>query len=111
MNNLSVTVVPEQLMYEVKIGKLTLESRNYHNSSNAYRGARSAIRNLAKRNVWNETNLGGEVVALVNDNNYPLAFKAYAEVNSALKATETIDSDLLAAGKALRKLELLVETN
>ncbi len=111
MNNLSVTVVPTEQMYEINVGKLTLKSRIYYSSSNAYRGARAAIRNLSRRNVCNETNLGDSVVALVNDNNYPLAFKSYAKANSASKAVDTIDSDLVAAGKALRKLELLVATN
>jgi hypothetical protein len=111
MNNLSVTVVPAQQMFEVKVGKLTLESRNYYSSSNAYRGARAAIRNLAKRNVWNESTLGNSVVALVNDNNYPLAFKSYAKSNAATKATGVIDAELVSAGKSLRKLELSVESN
>lgn len=91
LNNLNVTIYPADCEFEIAAGSIKLTSKNYANSSNAYRGARSAIRNLLKNKfVTNESNWGSDVVAITNSNGYVMATSSYSKPALATKAVNKV---------------------
>lgn len=106
-SKLEAVVFPNQKEFELQVGSVTFNSRQYSNSSNAYRGCRSAIRNLLRnQNVTNESNYGEDVLALTNDNGYVIASTSYAGARGAAKAVNTV----LDKTKAVKKIELVAKS-
>lgn len=106
-SKLSVTVYPADRDFQINAGSVTLGSREYANSSNAYRGARSAIRNMLKnRFVTNESNYGSDTVAITNANGFVIAANQYSRPASAKQATQRVLSNT--AGVKPKALQLEV---
>lgn len=106
--NVGAVVFPKELEFQIQVGSVTMGSRTYANSSNAYRGCRAAIRNLLRnRNVTNESNYGTETVAITNNNGFVIAANEYARANTASKAAATV----LLKTKGVKKLQLEVENS
>lgn len=105
-SKLGVIVYPRDKDFQIIAGSTVMGSRQYASSSNAYRGARLASRNLLKnRNVSNDTNYGSNVCAVVNNNNYVIAATdQFAKTNSATSAVKKV----LEVSKGIKKLPLQV---
>lgn len=89
-NNVRVTVYPKDQDFQISVGARHLTSRSYANSSNAYRGARSAMRNLASGNITNESNYGPEVLAITNVNGFVIAANEQNSARTAAKAASDV---------------------
>lgn len=91
MEGFSVRVYPGLQEFNISSGGTTLESRMYSNSSNTYRGARSAVRNLLRnKNVTNESNYGNECLTITNNNGFVLAAKEYGTSSTAKRNVKTL---------------------
>lgn len=107
-SSVEAVVFPNDRDFQIQVGSVSMSSRTYANSSNAYRGCRAAIRNLLKnRNVTNESNYGEETVAITNNNGFVIAANEYSKANSAKAAVKNI----LTKTKGIKKLQLEVENS
>lgn len=106
MSKVNCIVYPNDQDFQIQIGSLALGSRTYANSSNAYRGARAAMRNLLKnRFVSNDSNYGPETVAITNSNGFVIAANEYSRPSGAKQAVNKV----LKATVGIKKLQLEVE--
>ncbi len=100
-----VTVYPRDRDFSINFKSTSLGSRTYANSSNAYRGARAALRNIKNQNVTNESNYGNNICAVVNDNGFVIAATdGYARSSSAAQTANRIIEN--ASNLNLKKFKL-----
>lgn len=85
-----VMVYPKDQDFEIRVGSRTVGSRTYANSSNTYRGARAAVRNLRAGNVTNESNYGDNTLAIVNSNGFVIAANEFGTTKTAKKAAHEV---------------------
>ena len=103
--SIGVVVYPRDCDFQVLVGSVGFGSRQYANSSNTYRGARAAVKNMLKnRNITNESNYGAETVAIVNNNNYVLAANEYSRSATAKQAVKRV----LTSTAGIKKLNVEV---
>lgn len=107
-SKLNVTVYPADCDFQINAGSVVLTSRTYANSSNAYRGARSAVRNMLKNQfVTNESNYGSDTIAVTNANNYVLAAKHYARPANAKQAVQKVLASTIGVKPKSLQLEVV----
>jgi len=102
-----VVVYPRDQDFQITVGSTNLGSRTYASSSNAYRGARAAIRNIRNRNISNASNYGDHVVAVTNSNGFVIA--ATSEFGRPASAKQSSNKILEQCSKLnLKKTQLQV---
>lgn len=104
-NNVGVTIYPQNREFTIQIGSRYMESRSYANSSNTYRGARAAARNLLKGNITADSNHGDEFLAITNANGFVIASNEFSSRATAKRAA----TDCLKRIKGLKKKDLQAE--
>lgn len=103
---LGIVIYPKDRDFQLLAGGTVLGSRQYASSSNTYRGARAAARNIIKnRGVSNDTNYGSNIVAVVNKNNFVIAASnEYSKPGLATKAVQKV----LETAKGIKKIDASV---
>jgi hypothetical protein len=104
-SNVRVTIYPQDQDFTISIGSREVGSRTYANSSNTYRGARAAARNLIAGNITHESNYGPETLAIVNANGFVIAANEFKTAPTAKRAA----SEWLKNTRGMKKKEIEAE--
>lgn len=84
--NVRVTIYPQDQDFTIHMGGREVGSRTYANSSNTYRGARSAARNLLAGNITSDSNYGPETLAITNNNGFVICANPFKTSATAKRA-------------------------